>query len=104
MREARYWEGEEKRVCRMCGGEEETWEHVWEGCRRGQAEEGGWQEWVGTILGEKGEGKDWMREIEKIRKEGEIERGEWEGEEANRGDRDIGEDEQESRKEEEGAR
>ena len=28
MREGRYWEGTEKRVCRVCGEEEETWEHV----------------------------------------------------------------------------
>ncbi|EFN87354.1 hypothetical protein EAI_02128 [Harpegnathos saltator] len=30
----RYWEEEEKRRCRMCGGEEETWEHIWEECMR----------------------------------------------------------------------
>lgn len=25
-----YWENKEDRLCRMCGGEEETWEHVGE--------------------------------------------------------------------------
>jgi len=34
MREGRYWEEGEKRRCRLCGVEEETWEHVWEGCRK----------------------------------------------------------------------
>lgn len=28
----KYWEEEEKRRCRKCGGEKETWEHVWENC------------------------------------------------------------------------
>jgi len=30
MREGRYREGEERRKCRLCGNEEESWEHVWE--------------------------------------------------------------------------
>jgi len=34
MRGERYWEEEEKRVCRMCEMEEETWKHVWEGCMK----------------------------------------------------------------------
>lgn len=28
MRRERYWEEERKRVCRVCGWKEETWEHV----------------------------------------------------------------------------
>lgn len=32
-RKGRYWEKEGKRICRLCEGEIETWEHVWEGCR-----------------------------------------------------------------------
>lgn len=32
MKERVYWEVEEKRRCRICGNEEETWEHVWEMC------------------------------------------------------------------------
>jgi len=30
----KYWEGEEKRKCRLCEREEETWEHIWEECCR----------------------------------------------------------------------
>lgn len=30
VREGRYWRGEVERICRMCGKEEETWEHMWE--------------------------------------------------------------------------
>jgi len=33
IREGFYWEKDENKVCRMCRGEMETWEHVWEGCR-----------------------------------------------------------------------
>lgn len=33
MRESKYWEGEESRICKLCGRGEETWEHVWEECR-----------------------------------------------------------------------
>ncbi|EZA53803.1 hypothetical protein X777_06867 [Ooceraea biroi] len=45
MRAGQYWKEEEERKCRICGKEEETWEHVWEKCRdwRGQ-ERGGWME------------------------------------------------------------
>lgn len=32
IREGRYWEEERKRVCRICEGEIETREHVWESC------------------------------------------------------------------------
>lgn len=32
MRENKYWEREENRLCRVCGWEEETWEHIWEEC------------------------------------------------------------------------
>lgn len=53
MRGAKYWEREEKRRCRVCGYEEETWEHVWERCS-GSLGEGGWQENVKEILGAEG--------------------------------------------------
>jgi len=39
MREGKYWEDEEKRRCRICGWEEETWEDVMEVCMR-EGEEG----------------------------------------------------------------
>ena len=32
MKGGRYWEEEEDRMCRICGGGVETWEHVWEVC------------------------------------------------------------------------
>jgi len=34
IKEGRYWEKEENRLCRMCEREEESWEHVWEECGR----------------------------------------------------------------------
>lgn len=33
VRESKYWLEEEKRLCRLCEWEEESWEHVWERCR-----------------------------------------------------------------------
>ena len=53
VREARYWEEIEKRVCRVCGNEEETWEHVWERCRE-RGDIGSWQENVREVLGGRG--------------------------------------------------
>lgn len=64
-----YWEGEEKRKCRLCESEEEIWEHIWEKCCK-WTEEGVWQERVEEILGEEGEGKDWMRKLEDLWSEG----------------------------------
>ncbi|KMQ91217.1 hypothetical protein RF55_8945 [Lasius niger] len=51
----RYWEAEEKITCRICGGETETWEHVWEGCREWTSGGGSWQDELGWVLGEEGE-------------------------------------------------
>lgn len=50
-------------------GVEESWEHVWEECRTWR-ERGDrcWQEAYAEILGEGGEGEDWMREVEEERK------------------------------------
>lgn len=69
MKESRYWEEEGKRSCRICGGEEETWEHVWERCGKEKEEKDSWQERVGEILGEEGEGEWWMIEIDERRRE-----------------------------------
>lgn len=41
QREGRYWEDEEKRVCRLCGRKEKTWEHVWVRCKTGGKRERG---------------------------------------------------------------
>ena len=70
MREGWYWEREEKRRCRICEGEEESWEHVLERCRR--EEEGigkDWQERVTEILEEGGSGEKWMAEFNRWREE-----------------------------------
>ncbi|XP_076656124.1 uncharacterized protein LOC143360857 [Halictus rubicundus] len=67
MRGGKYWLEEEKKVCRVCGWEEETWEHVWEMCIGGD-EGRGWQGMVGEVLGDEGEGQEWMRKVDEWRK------------------------------------
>ena len=74
MRGNKYWEEEEKKRCRLCGGGVETWEHVWEECRDWGLGRDSWQEVVGRILGADGEGESWFRDLMRER-EG-IERGE----------------------------
>lgn len=69
IRENRYWEKEENKLCKMCGGEVESWEYVWEGCREWTEERKSWQEMIGVILGGEGEGEWWMREVERERSE-----------------------------------
>jgi len=68
MGESAYWEGEEKRLCRTCGSEEETWEHVWERCRDWGLGRESWQDVVEWVLGERGEGEEWMRRVDEERK------------------------------------
>src|SRR5436190_3559451 len=63
-----YWKEKEMRKCRMCEREEETWEHIWEECL-GWGTEREWQEMVGEVLGENGEGEKWFRKLEKVRGE-----------------------------------
>lgn len=46
----------------------ETWEHVWEECRDWRERGGGLT--VNRTLGEEGEGKSWMRELEEERRRG----------------------------------
>lgn len=53
-----------------CVGGRETWEHTWERCREWREGRGSWQEALGCVLGEEGEGKWWMREIKEARGEG----------------------------------
>ncbi|XP_011881792.1 PREDICTED: golgin subfamily A member 6-like protein 1 [Vollenhovia emeryi] len=67
MREGRYWESEEERKCRMCGGEVESWEHVLERCEN---EGSRWERGkVLELLHEKGGGYEWMKELMEKRKE-----------------------------------
>ncbi|XP_067217103.1 LINE-1 retrotransposable element ORF2 protein [Linepithema humile] len=70
VREGRYWEEEEKRRCRLCGGERETWEHVWEECREWKEGGGSWQEAVGWVLGEEGEGERYSEHVLSISENG----------------------------------
>ena len=65
-----YWEKQEERRCRMCGGEEETWEHVLERCAREEESERGIGEKIREILDEGGEGEEWMKRMERKRKKG----------------------------------
>ncbi|KMQ82861.1 hypothetical protein RF55_21640 [Lasius niger] len=66
VREGRFWEREEKKKCRICGWKKETWEHIWEECVRGESGST-WQEKVREILGEEGEGEEWLKELERMR-------------------------------------
>lgn len=45
-----------------------TWEHIWEDCRQWKGGGKSWQEAVKRILGEEGEGEEWMRMLEELRK------------------------------------
>lgn len=90
MKEASYWEEEEKRKYRMSGKERESWEHVWKECRRWEEERGSWQEAVKLVLGEEGEGKWWLRELEKERQERKKRRGGKGKEEDGKGQRGEG--------------
>lgn len=69
VRESRYWLEEEKKLCRLCEWEEKRWEHVWERCRKFEEVERSWQEVVSWVLGEEGEGEEWMRKLEEERRE-----------------------------------
>lgn len=72
MLERKYWEEDEKKLCRMCGGERETWDHVWERCRSWREGGGGsWQEACSNIMRGVGEGEKWMKEVHREREGGE---------------------------------
>lgn len=70
VKEGRYWMTEEERKCRLCHTEEETWKYVWEVCGRSGEEERGWQENIEKILGEEGQGEDWLKKMDEKRSEG----------------------------------
>lgn len=59
----RYWEAEEKRMCRMCGQAVETMVHI-----IGECDEDLVAEDVVEMLNETGEGVTWMREVVEKRK------------------------------------
>lgn len=61
IKEGRYWEEKQKRQYRLCEAEMETQKHVWEKCREWREEQGSWQEALGWVLEEKGEGELWLR-------------------------------------------
>lgn len=63
-----HWEEEKKRKCRICGGEKQSWEHVWEGCIDKEMRKESWQDVVGRMLGEDGGREEWMKEVERARK------------------------------------
>ncbi|CAD6219942.1 GSCOCG00011533001-RA-CDS [Cotesia congregata] len=65
LKGGRYWEEREKRLCEVCGREEEIWEHVWEVCS-GMGLEKGWQEMRMEVLGGEGEGEEWIKGIEML--------------------------------------
>lgn len=52
----------------MCGGREETWEHVWEECARGENWEGENWECREDFGRGRGEGERWMKKIEELRR------------------------------------
>lgn len=59
----------------MCGGREESWDHVWEKCREWKEGRGvGKKWWIGTW---RGSGRD-GRELERV-KEGEVGDEKWGG-------------------------
>lgn len=68
-REGRHWEGAETRVCRLCEGELETLEHMWEGCRRWREGEEGWKDICEKILRDEGDEEWWMRVLDTERRE-----------------------------------
>ncbi|XP_076287327.1 uncharacterized protein LOC143212411 [Lasioglossum baleicum] len=54
---------QERRKCRVCGWENETWEHVWEVCMW-MDDSKGWQESMWEMLEDEGGGEEWMRMID----------------------------------------
>lgn len=59
----RYWESEERKLCRVCGWKEETWQHMKEECstRTELTEE--------DLMLRDREGPEWMRSVYKKREE-----------------------------------
>ena len=69
MRGGWYWGTEEERRCRVCGGKEESWEHVLDRCSTKRGEERTMGKRIREILDEEGRGEEWITEIERVRRE-----------------------------------
>lgn len=80
VRERWYWRREEERVCRVCEGEQESWEHLIERCRSGGDEGKSIGDKMREIMDETGRGEEWIKELEKVRKDKERDNGQEEGE------------------------
>lgn len=65
IRSSKYWEEEDKRKCRVCEWEVETWEHAWKNVQRGDERKNDKKRYI-EILGE-GKRKGLMIKSEEIR-------------------------------------
>ncbi|CAD6215483.1 GSCOCG00011222001-RA-CDS [Cotesia congregata] len=65
LKRNRYWEDRDNKLCNVFGLELESWEHVWEVCS-GLGVEKGWQEMRVEVLGEDGQGENWLKSIEML--------------------------------------
>ncbi|KYM96706.1 hypothetical protein ALC62_12627, partial [Cyphomyrmex costatus] len=73
QRKGRYWEDEERRVCRVCGAEEETWDHVLKRCAKWKEDEKEMS--MEDILDEGGGGDERIRGLIGIREKMSVEEG-----------------------------
>ena len=64
MNECKYWMKEEMKLCRVCGYERESWEHVLERCIGDEEEGKSVGERVKWILDGCGQGERWIKNLE----------------------------------------
>ena len=69
MNECKYWMKEEMKLCRICGYERESWEHVLERCTGDEDEGKSVGERVIWILEGSGQGEKWIKNLEERREE-----------------------------------
>ena len=67
MNECKYWMNEEMKLCRICGYERESWEHVLERCTGDEEERKSVVEKVIWILDGSGQGEKWIKNLEERR-------------------------------------
>lgn len=77
MREGWYWEREEKKECRLCGGKIESWVHVWKKCRNWGAGGKSRGKWFSRYW-RRQRREEWMKEVERERRK----RSKWGGRES----------------------